>query len=199
MRSALLLWGSVFTALGVLLGCQPEMEVLDPLEDASYTLTAHDSTTVTFPDDYAGDILVVGYIYTMCPDICPMTTANMKRVYDRLESRDDVQFVTITFDPKRDTPRRLREYRAAYTLEDTPWDFLTGDSTTINALMKRVEVRHRVVTASGEPASADTLEAYFVDHTDQVNLFDPEGRIRGEYSGSRTPPEFLVEDINTLR
>jgi protein SCO1/2 len=200
MRSLLRRLGSGFLIALGLLACQPSgPEVLDDLSDASYSLTAHDSSAVAFPADYSGDILVVGYVYTMCPDICPMTTANMKRVYDRLQSREDVRFVTVTFDPKRDTPRRLREYRTAYKLEETPWDFLTGDTTAINRLMKRVDVRHRVVTASGEPASPDTLDAYFVDHTDQVNLIDAEGRIRGEYSGSRTPPEFIVEDINKLR
>ena len=196
---AIVRWGSALVLALGLLGCQPDMEVLDDLDDASYTLLTHDSTTVTFPDDYEGDILVVGYVYTMCPDICPMTTANMKNVRDQLESRDDVRFITVTFDPKRDTPQRLREYRAAYKLDDTSWDFLTGDSTTINRFMERMDVRHRVVTSDGRPASSDTLESYFVDHTDQVNLLDDDGRIRAEYGGSRTPPEFIVEDINKLR
>jgi protein SCO1/2 len=196
---AIVHWGSALVLAVGLLGCQPDMEVLDDLDDASYTLLTHDSTTVTFPDDYEGDILVVGYVYTMCPDICPMTTANMKNVRDQLESRDDVRFITVTFDPKRDTPKRLREYRAAYKLDDTSWDFLTGDSTTINRFMERMDVRHRVVTSDGRPASSDTLESYFVDHTDQVNLLDDDGRIRAEYGGSRTPPEFIVEDINKLR
>ena len=194
-------WGSLLLLSVTLLACTSGsgMEVLDDLDDTSYTLLNQDSTAVTFPDDYEGETLVVGYIYTMCPDICPMTTSNMKTVRDQLETREDVRFLTVTFDPKRDTPKRLREYRAAYNLDNTRWEFLTGDSTTINRRMDLVGVRHRVVTPDGRPASPDTLDSYFVDHTDQLNILDADGRIRGEYSGSRTPPKYIIEDINKLR
>lgn len=185
--------------IGLLLlpGCSDDA-TLDDLSGASYELVAHDGTPVAFPSAYAGEVLVVGYIYTQCPDVCSMITANMKTVRDRLDSTDGVRFVTITFDPERDTPERLADYRDAYRIDDG-WSFLTGPPDTVDRLMERLDVRTRLVTAEGTPVSRDTVDTYFIDHTDQVTLIDADGGVHFHYSGSRTPPEILVEDINKLR
>ena len=178
-----------------LMGCQ-QPKVIDDLSDASFELVASDNSTVTFPEDVKGDIVVMGYIYTHCPDICPMTTANMSQVRQKLGAPDDVQFVTVTFDPQRDTPEVMKQYSETWGFGDTDWMFLTGDTTTVNAMMRRIGIRHQITdtttTESGE-------EMYFISHTDLVTLIDRQGRIRQHYSGSRTPPEILIEDINKLR
>ncbi len=184
----------------LLIGCQ-EPQVIDDLSDTSFHLVNHDSTAVTFPDDFAGDVLVVGYIYTHCPDICPVITANMKQIRQALDAPDDVQFVTVTFDPRRDTPARLKSYRTSYNLDGTSWQFLTGDSTAINRFMDRMNIYH----APAPPApDVDSLTAirnnsYLVTHTDQITLIDQQGRVRDLFNGSRTPSDVVVESINTLR
>ena len=95
---------SLFAAIGLaagLIGCQ-QPNVIDDLSETSYQLLDTDSTAVSFPQDVTGDIVVLGYIYTHCPDVCPMTTANMKQAREQLSAPDDVRFVTVTFDPLRD-------------------------------------------------------------------------------------------------
>lgn len=188
------LLAAVVLAAG-LIGCQPD-NVIDDLSDTSYELLNRDSAAVSFPQQVEGDIVVLGYIYTHCPDVCPMTTANMKQARDQLGAPDDVQFVTVTFDPLRDTPSVMQRYSETWGVADTDWMFLTGDTTTVNRMMRRIGIRHQVTdtttTESGE-------EIYFISHTDLVTLIDEDGRIRQHYSGSRTPPEILVEDINKLR
>ena len=124
-------------ALG-LMGCQDPLPVLDDLQDASFQLVNQDSAAVAFPQEYTGEVLVVGYIYTQCPDVCPRITSNMKQVRNRLNTPSDVRFVSVTFDPRRDTPTKMASYRNAYNLGDTNWQFLTGDSTQINAFMDRM-------------------------------------------------------------
>lgn len=186
LLAALLLWAT---------GCR-DHPVLDDLNGASFQLVDQDSTPVTIPDDLEGRPTLMGFVYTHCPDICPMTTANMRQVREQLGAPDDVRFVTVTFDPTRDTPRVLRQYRDAYGLEDTSWRFLTGDSTTVDAMMQRFGIRYEVSYAS---TTEDGERVYFIDHTDQVTLLDDEGRIVRHYGGSMTPPEILVEDINALR
>lgn len=170
--------------------------MLDDLDDASYQLVDQDSTAVTVPDDLEGQPTLMGFVYTHCPDICPITTANMRRVREQLEAPEEVQFVTVTFDPARDTPSVLRQYRDAYGLEDTGWLFLTGDTTTVDRMMERFGVRSEISYTSTTEAGE---EVYFIDHTDQVTLLDARGRIVRHYGGSVTPPEILVEDINALR
>jgi len=178
-----------------LVGCQ-EPRVIDDLSDASYSLVASDSAAVMFPQDVKGDVVVLGYIYTHCPDVCPMTTANMKKVRQQLDAPNDVQFVTVTFDPLRDTPSVMAQYSETYGVDDTNWMFLTGDTTTVNAMMRRIGISHRITDTT---TTSDGEAIYFISHSDLVTLIDREGRIRQHYSGSRTPPEILVEDINKLR
>jgi len=189
---------SFFAAIGLavgLIGCQ-QPNVIDDLSDTSYQLLDTDSSAVAFPRDVEGDIVVLGYIYTHCPDVCPMTTANMKQVREQLGAPEDVQFVTVTFDPLRDTPSVMQRYSETWDTADTDWLFLTGDTTTVNAMMRRVGVRHQITDTS---TTSDGEQIFFISHSDLVTLIDEEGRIRQHYSGSRTPPEILVEDINKLR
>jgi protein SCO1/2 len=189
---------SVFAALGLaagLIGCQ-QPNVIDDLSDTSYQLLDTDSSAVAFPNDVEGDIVVLGYIYTHCPDVCPMTKANMKQVREQLGAPDDVQFVTVTFDPLRDTPSVMQRYSETWDAAETDWLFLTGDTTTVNAMMRRVGVRHQVTDTT---TTSDGEQIFFISHSDLVTLIDEDGRIRQHYSGSRTPTEILVEDINKLR
>jgi protein SCO1/2 len=194
------LLASVWAGVGA--GCSQEQSldppVQDELEDASFDLVTSDSASVQFPDAYEGDVLVVGYIYTHCPDVCSMITANMKSVRSKLDSTDGVRFVSITFDPQRDTPSKLAGYRTAFGIDTPAWDFLTGPQPTIDRLMKRMDIR--VKRTSADPkAPSDTTDTYLINHTDQITLIDPQGRVRGEYMGSRTPAKYIVEDIQKIR
>lgn len=168
-------------------------ERIDDLSDVSFELVNQNGEPVTFPDDFAGQAVVVGYVYTQCPDICPMVTANMRQLRDQIEASDDVAFVTITFDPQRDTPERLRSYRAAYGLDDTDWQFLTGERDTISDLMERMDVRVELSRGSYDD------DDYLIDHTDQISLIDPQQRVLFHYGGSMTPVDILAEDVETIR
>jgi protein SCO1/2 len=170
------------------------------VSDASFELVNQDSAAVRFPADFLGrgDVLVVNYVYTHCPDICGMATANLKQVRDTLGSTEDVQFITISFDPWRDTPAKLASYRSSYRLPSS-WQFLTGSPDTIDRVMEKMGIRRQITTRSGAPAAPDTTDSYLINHTDQVSLINAEGMVRYEHSASRTPPEMLVEDINRLR
>jgi protein SCO1/2 len=197
-------WALLFGLLGLAgltAGCQEaDSSVVTDLRDGSYELVDQDSTTVRFPDAFLGDVLVVGYVYTHCPDVCPRITANMKEVRAALDDTTGVRFVTITFDPVRDTPSVLADYRSAYRVDGTSWAFLTGAPATIERLMEQMDVRRTFTTPAGDtlqtPAAGQT---YYVNHTNQISLVDPQGRVRQHYGGSMTPPEILVEDINKLR
>lgn len=87
---------------------------------------------------------VVEFMYTNCPDICPTTTLKMNMLKTDLEKEgvfgDKVQFITITIDPYRDTPDKLKEYMANFDVEDNEnWIFLTGDQDNIKEDIKEIE------------------------------------------------------------
>lgn len=168
---------------------------LDDYSDESFELTNQNGEPVTFPDDFEGAPVLVGFIYTNCPDICSFITANVQKIYEQAENPGDTQFVLITFDPERDTPDELKKYASAFEMDTEPFHFLTGDSDTIDALMRRVSVR----TSVNEIRNSETERSvYFINHSDKILLIDQKSRLVFDYGGSMTPTEIITEDLNKL-
>ncbi|MDX1618577.1 MAG: SCO family protein [Balneolaceae bacterium] len=182
-----------FTVLSV--SCS-DLQVIDPLDGVSQTLLNQDSVRVDFPDDFGGEIVVAGFIYTHCPDICPAITANMSNVNRSLKKSEGVRFVGITFDPLRDTPSVLKEYMRQFNLDEERFTFLTGDTASVDSLLDALNIYAEV---SYTKTTEEGRELYFINHTNRITLLDRSGRIRAEYNGSHSKPEHIVEDINKLR
>lgn len=170
-------------------------EPIDELNNFSVTLIDEDSTLVNFPGDFEGKVLVIGYVYTNCPDICPLITGNMKKIQVEMGNPTDVEFIGISFDPERDTPSVLKNYHKAFDMNNR-FSFLTGDTTEVNKLLDRVKVRTQV---SMSTTTADGREIYFLNHSDKLTVLDKKGRLMFEYGGSMAPPKIVIEDINTIR
>lgn len=175
------------------------LDVDTVLTDTSYALVNQDSSAVTVPDDFLGTPVLLGTIYTNCPNVCPQITANMKAIRDQVPDTTAVQFVSVTFDPHRDTPSRLAAYRKQFGLENTSWPFLTGDRETIRRLMNRLDVRHTIQGSDREFPRTDTATTYVYNHSNQITLIDSQGRVRAEYAGSQTPPDLIVTDLQKLQ
>ncbi|HAH52393.1 MAG TPA: SCO family protein [Balneola sp.] len=175
--------------------CNSGPKIIDDLSDKSFEVLNQNGKTVIFPDDYKGKYVVAGFIYTNCPDICPLVTQNLIKVQKEFSNPDDIQFLGITFDPKRDTPEVLKNYKGLFNL-DKNFDFLTADSTTIAELMDSVRVRSQV---SFTQVREDDKEVYFMNHSDKIIVLDKKGRIIFEYGGSMTPVSYIVEDLQTVR
>ncbi|MBD2847737.1 SCO family protein [Paenibacillus sp. IB182496] len=81
--------------------------------------------------DFDGQVRLVEFIFTSCPDICPATTANMVQMQEPLKEKgwfgDEVQFVAITFDPETDTPERLAEYADRMGMDLSGWTLIRDD------------------------------------------------------------------------
>ncbi len=154
-----------------------------------------------------GKVVVLGMIYTHCPDVCPLITARMMEIQERVAAEgwsDDVFFVTITFDPERDTPEVLRRYAQARKVDFRNWVFLTGDPSTTRHLTEvlgiyteRVYVIHGTPT-TGTPAPSGADVSYFINHTDRIFLVDRQGRVRALLPGSRTELNEAMEKIRRL-
>lgn len=185
----------IVSILFLLLACESGPKVIDDLSDKSFNVINQNGESVTFPDDYQGKYVVVGFIYTNCPDICPLVTQNLIKVQKEFNNPDDIQFLGITFDPKRDTPEVLKNYKGLFNLDDN-FDFLTADSTTISELMDSVRVRSQV---SFTQVREDDKEVYFMNHSDKIMLLDKKSRVIFEYGGSMTPVNYIVEDLKTVR
>lgn len=170
-------------------------EAKDNYSDTSFELINQNGETVRFPDDFEGAPLVMGFIYTNCPDICSFITANVRNVYQEMENTGDVQFALVTFDPKRDTPEVLNKYAQSFEMDKEPFQFLTADSSTIASFMDRVSVRTQE-SYSEELENGDHM--YFLNHSDKILLIDGDSNLIFDYGGSMTSPELIIEDLQKL-
>ena len=131
-----------------------------------------------FTDDtLRGKVWVAGFVFTSCPSTCPAVTRAMQDLHARFARNDiDVEMVSFTVDPRRDTPQVLRAY-AEQAGADEHWRFVTGDPAAIHAV-----VRNGFKLGIGDPAPvADDAALYDIARSTQLALVDPEGNVRGFY------------------
>lgn len=178
------------------LGCS-RLPVLEDLSGMNYTFYNQDSAKVSFPSAYKGEIVVMSFIYTHCPDICPLTTNNMQHLQDTIaaDKLKGVRFVTMTFDPNRDTPPVLKEYADIRGITFDDWDFLSGSKANTDSVTYAVGVRYFPNDSS---YAKDGKLSYYIIHTDKCILIDRNGRLRAEYSGSQLDFGAIVNDIKSL-
>jgi protein SCO1/2 len=89
-------------------------------------------------DVLAGRVVVVDFVYTTCTTICPIFSATMAELRKRLgpDSARDILLVTVTVDPLRDTPKRLKDYAARFGTPGDEWLWLTGTKPNVDAVNK---------------------------------------------------------------
>lgn len=101
-------------------------------------LVTQDGDAVRLASDVIGDrIVVVDFIYTTCTTVCPVLSAVLSQVQAKLGDRlgSDVLLVSITVDPNRDTPARLKAYSGKLGAREG-WTWLTGDKTVVDGVLK---------------------------------------------------------------
>lgn len=107
-----------------------------------------DGQALRFYDDLIKDkIVVVMFIYTSCTDICPLTTARMTQIEDKLGAvvGRDIFIVSMTVDPENDTPEKLKAYSKAFGT-GPGWTFVTGKPEDIRAINYRLGERSKVLS-----------------------------------------------------
>jgi len=193
MKSLLIILVSVF----ILSGCKSKFDKDEPLGKKNITLISQDSVVVNFPQDFKGKPFLLGFIFTNCPDVCPLTSHNFQLVQEEAKNEgiNKVNFVLISFDPDRDKPSVLKEYAALRNIDESNFRLLTGDKDTIKALMKKMQV----VAVPGDTSKTPDGELiYFYIHTDRAFLIDKDNRIRTEYRGSKLDVSQVVKDLKAL-
>lgn len=112
------------------------------------TVTTQNGKPVRFYDDLVkGKIVIISFIYTSCTDICPLTTARMAQLEEKLGDLvgRDVFMLSLTVDPERDTPERLKEYSARFQA-GPGWSFVTGKPEDIRAINYKFGERSKILS-----------------------------------------------------
>ena len=152
----------------------------------NFSLLNMDNTTLTL-DELKGSLVLLGFIYTNCPDVCGVITQHFVYIQKRLKQHIDKDLVLafITTDPKRDTPARLEAYTKGY---EGRWRFMTGNKSEL----ERVWEEYHVAVVEGEATSG------LVYHSFMVALIDSNSMVRYRYIGVVDPEDVIVRDIENL-
>lgn len=176
------------------ISCQEKFPVLDSWGSSNYNLVNQDGEKVIFPHALKGKVSLVTYIFTNCPDICPLTTNNMRLIQERMkkEGINHVDLYSISFDPEVDTPPVLKKFAEMRDLNLSNWQFLTGDKKEIDDLIHQIGV---FAVKGDSTVFEDSKTIYYYIHTDRISLVDKEGKIRKNYPGSTTNIDEVINDL----
>jgi protein SCO1/2 len=145
--------------------------------------------------DLAGKIWIANFIYTNCPDTCPVQSAEMKALQNRFGREQDLRLISITVDPKRDTPAVLSEYAQRFGADPGRWLFLTGKEDEIFRLAQE---GFRLTAAEIPQAKRGVSGATHV-HSPRFIVVDRRGEIRGYYPGTEKEAlQRLGRDLEAL-
>jgi len=135
---------------------------------------------------HRGKALLVSFIFTTCSGACPATTHRLAKVHEALAKTplaERVQLLSITLDPERDTPAKLRDYMRLYDIDGRGWSFLTGPPAEVRRVIAAWEMW-------AKPAANGQL-----DHPSRVFLVDPQGRVREIYNLDFLRVPWVIEDL----
>jgi protein SCO1 len=166
-------------------GAEQRLPVIGPAPN--FALTSQDGRPLALAD-LRGKVVAVTFIYTQCPDICPMLTQKMVQVQDELGSDfgKRIAFISISLDPEHDTPEVLKDYAQFWGAKPEGWSFLTGSLDTVRDVTRR----YGVFFSKKEDGS--------VEHSQLTTLVDTDGQMRVQYLGARFDPEEFRRDLMSL-
>jgi protein SCO1/2 len=135
---------------------------------------------------FRGKVVVLGFGFTSCPDVCPVTLNVLAQARKKLGPQAaNVQVVYVTVDPERDTPERMRKYLSAF---DATFIGGTGAAEQLEVIRKQYGISAAKQTAGS---------SYTVAHSSYTYLIDRQGRLRGLMPYGRTAEDY-VHDLRLL-
>lgn len=169
--------------LGVLLRPAPEMAgtaLTNPVAIEGLALVDHHGAERVLADDFRGEVTLVFFGFTRCPDVCPLTMARLARIYEDLGAPTELQVVMVTVDPEFDTPEVLGRYVTGF---HPAFVGLTGTTSDIAAAARAFFVGY---AGLGQD----------IAHTDVVAVLDRGGSLRYVYG--QEDVMFLERDLPEL-
>lgn len=143
--------------------------------------------------DLNGKILVVDFLFTSCSQTCPAVNTQMAQIQQQTTKQTDVKLVSITVDPRDDTPEVLEKYGQRFGADTNRWMFLTGQKAALYDLI-------------GKSFLAQDLNDPLVympgnfSHTERIAVVDSQGHLRGYFNGlNQNAASAVVDEVEKLR
>jgi protein SCO1/2 len=186
----------VLLLVAVLSACAPSAPSQSPFQGTDisgvdwgkdFNLVDHHGQRRTLAD-FHGKVVALFFGYTHCPDVCPTTLGELALTLKKLgKDAEKVQLLFVTFEPARDTPAVLAQYVPSF---NPAFIGLTGSEVEVGQTAKTFKVFYQK-QESGSKAG------YFLDHSANTFVFDPQGRLRLMY-GFGVGVEPILHDFKQL-
>jgi len=142
--------------------------VLTPTAAPDFTLTDGISGKPFTLSSQQGKVIVLSFLYTHCPDVCPLTAERFRQAQQKLtdDERDRTLFIAVSVDPGQDTPEAVQAFARDHGLVRS-FVFLVGSAAQLQAVWSRYGIR-----TEADPTTT------FVGHSDAIYLVDRKGQAR---------------------
>jgi protein SCO1/2 len=161
-----------------------------PRKLSDFTISKHTGDTFT-NTDLQGKWTLAFVGYTFCPDICPVTLAEINNVYPQLKAAEEstpLQIWFLSVDPKRDTVDRLNEYINYFNS-----DFVaaTGPHEQLFPLVRSMGMMYSMSESTDNPN-------YLVDHSASIVVINPDGNVVGRFKPKHVLGELSISDTEQI-
>jgi len=168
-------------------------ELLKPGEEVPNTSFIDQDGRKRRFNSFRGSTVVITFIYTRCPlpTFCPMMDRHFAAMQKTLEtdpSLKGVHLVTVSFDPKTDTPPVLKKHARELHADLSRWTFLTGDRDDIDRFAARFGVS--IARAMNDPRD--------ITHNLRTAIVDRSGRLVKVYTGYDWMPDQVLADVKAV-
>jgi protein SCO1/2 len=162
-------------------------EEFTPYPAADFSLTDQDGQPLTLAS-LRGKVVLLDFIFTRCPGPCPLLSLKFSQLQKQLGDRlgKEVFLLSVTIDPRHDTPDVLKEYAQRYSANLRGWKFLTGSTKDI------------ILTATAYGAEYQADMEGIVDHRLLTAVIDRDGNVVKEFPGVNHTVEELMTEVNKL-
>jgi len=139
-------------------------------------------------DSYKGKALLVTFLYTNCPDICPLITSNLRVTLNLLGRKEasKVQVIAVSVDPRGDTPKAVAAFLARHEMTGR-MQYLIGSAKELARAWK----------AWGVGSERDANQPQFINHTGVIYGITASGKRLTLYDSSFEPSE-IAHDVPLL-
>ena len=158
----------------------------------NFSLTNENGNSVTRAD-VRGKILAVSFLFTSCSLSCPEVTKRMAEIQRLTATNDDVRLLSLTVDPRTDTPSVLAKWGARFGADTNRWLLLTGDKAQLHWLVGT----SFLATETNNPFNS--MPGNFAG-TERIAVVDKHGNVRAFFDGLRVEtPAAVAAEIKKLR
>jgi len=164
-----------------------QLAVINPAPDFTLADLKGKETNL---NDLKGKIKIINFIYTSCPDACPIATGMLSKLQEILKKDgllgERVGIISVSLDPERDIAEQLQKYADGFKADRRSWMFLRGTGQQTQKVLSDYDIWTK------------KLDDGTIDHVMRVYLVDGQDMIREIYNLAFLQPELVVRDIEMI-